>query len=241
MKEYENVNRNYLIRRMPAILRLDGKAFHTFTRKFNKPFDNELSNCMISVMQYLIREMQTAVFGYTQSDEMSFLLKDYLSLETQAWFGGNAQKIVSVSAAIASVQFNQYNAVANMAEHLNVYPVFDARIFNIPKEDVTNYFLWRQQDATRNSINSTGQAHFSHKELLGKSQKDVLDMLHAKGINWNETPVRHKRGTACYYEGPAKFMNTTVVPGNTSRGELIVDTEMPIITENRDYIERHVQ
>lgn len=240
MKEYENITRTHLIRRMPAILRLDGRAFHTFTKDFQKPFDEILYKALLQTAIKLMEEIQTVTLCYMQSDEMSFLLKDYTKIETQSWFSGNIQKIVSISAAIASVEFNWFSFLLKAHDGL---PVFDARVFNIPKEDVTNYFLWRQQDATRNSINSTGQVHFSHNELLGLPQTLVLDKLLKKSIDWSKTATKYKRGTCLYYENKFSMRgaNDWKVTGPTlGRGKLVQDFEMPIITEDRDYIERHV-
>lgn len=231
MKEYEAVPQLHLIRRMPAILRLDGRAFHTLTRSMQKPFDEKFSKTMELTAISLFYEVQTAVLAYIQSDEISILLKDYTKLETQSWFGGNIQKIVSISAGLCSTAFNHW---LTDGEHMGS-SVFDARVFNLPKEDVVNYFIWRQKDATRNSINSVGQANFSHKELHGKSQTDVLDMLHAKGINWNTLPTKHKRGI-CISKGPGWERH-----GAGAEFTINPDLEIPIFTENREYISRYLE
>lgn len=236
MKEYERVPQGSLIRRMPAILRLDGKAFHTLTRGFERPFDEGMFELMHSTMLALYEGVQTCVFAYMQSDEISLLLKDYTKLETQSWFGGNIQKICSISASIATVAFNQKRANIGEDKYLACGSgMFDARVFNIPKEDVVNYFVWRQKDATRNSINAVGQAHFSHKELHEKSQNDVLDMLHHKGINWNETPIKFKRGAARFDGGPSTFMGVPVKSSHSTR------LDIPIFTEDRNYISRFLE
>lgn len=239
MKEYEPVTQTHLVRRMPAILRLDGRAFHTFTKKMKKPFDDYMFALMHFTAYKLVQEIQTSVLAYCQSDEISILLKDYSKIETQAWFGGNVQKMVSISAALATAYFNRTLLPGLPENDTNddVPPVFDSRIFNVPKEDVVNYFIWRQKDATRNSINAVGQANFSHSQLQGKSQNDVLDMLHDKGINWNDTPTKFKRGF-CIVRGPVEVK----VAGITTKAEGVhADTNIPIFTENREYISRFLE
>lgn len=222
---YEQVPKTRLVRRMPVAIRLDGKAFHTFTRGFQKPFDKVLGNAMVKTMEYLCKNIQGCVFGYTQSDEITLLLIDYQTLDTCAWFDYEVQKMCSVSASMATMAFNKYFAeeVATWrgrqwndprhtdwewwekqdklyslyCEKASIGAMFDARVFNIPKEEACNLVYWRQLDATRNSIQMVGQAYFSHKELQGCSCSVIQDMLHEqKGINWNDFPARWKRGTA---------------------------------------------
>lgn len=229
MKEYEDVSKHRLVRRMPAILRLDGRAFHTVTRNMRKPFDEGFINCMRMAALHMIQAVQTAQLVYVQSDEISILLKDYTRLETEAWFDGQIQKMVSISAALCSNQFNIWLKANFEAYHPP--QVFDSRVFNIPKEDVCNYFIWRQKDASRNSINSLGQAHFSHTELLNKSQNDVLDMLHAKGIAWNHMETTHKRGFCV-----VRHKSTDPIVGDL----VAEDHDIPLFTEDRNYIEKHL-
>lgn len=222
MKRYESVPRLQLTRRTPVIIRLDGKAFHTFTRGLERPFDEALNSAMTDTMAYLVSNIQGAVFAYKQSDEISILLKDWDTLTTDAWFDYNVQKMVSVAASMATMHFNK------IFKHpkKDTLAMFDARAFNIPKEEVVNCFLWRQQDATRNSINSVGQANFSHKQLHGKNTTQVQDMLMLeKGINWNDIPTRYKRGTCVY-----------AVQG----GGFQIDLDPPIFSQDRDYITRHL-
>lgn len=259
MKEnYENASKTRLIRRMPVIIRVDGKAFHTFTRGFHKPFDEVLMCCMEETMKYLCENIQGCVLGYTQSDEISLLLVDYKKLNSDAWFDNEVQKICSISASMATMIFNKTfdSCVRNWRHMLNdiliredysVYDnlnrggekyeeallkasnkgaMFDSRCFNIPKEEVTNYFYWRQLDATRNSIQMVGQANFSHKELHKKSCNDIQDMLHEqKGINWNDFSVPEKRGACCIKKDD----------------RWILDGDIPIFKgEDRKYIEELV-
>ena len=185
MKDYyESRSKTRLIRRMPVIIRLDGKAFHTFTKGFEKPFD--MVRAMQETMKYLCENIQGCVLGYTQSDEITLVLIDYQNLNSDAWFDYEVQKLCSVSASMATFAFNrnfarlaalepekktkQTNAYAEVASK---GAFFDARCFNIPKEEVTNCLLWRQQDATRNSIHMTGRAYFSHKQIEGKEYSAI--------------------------------------------------------------------
>ena len=225
MKEfYENRSKTKLTRRMPVIIRLDGKAFHTFTRGFKKPFDEIMIKTMQQTMQYLCENIQGCVLGYTQSDEITLVLIDYKKLTSDAWFDYDVQKIVSISAAMATLAFNKYfteNAtkfIDNFDEAWNKDPadkklvdsyykafehgaLFDSRAFNIPKEEVANCLIWRQLDAERNSVNSVAQSLFSHKELQGLNLKDTMTKIEQeKGIVWGNLPTVQKRGSCCVKE-----------------------------------------
>lgn len=229
---YENVTRSFLVRRMPVIIRLDGKAFHTLTRNCKKPWDDEFSRYMEDVAKKLCDEVQNVKIAYVQSDEISLLLTDYENLGTQQWFDGNIQKMCSVSAAIASVEFSKFKEA-----------YFDSRVFNIPKEEVCNYFIWRQNDAVRNSINSLAQAHFSHKELHNLNINEVQEKLFSeKGINWDKEEIWNKRGRCV-----KKFEKVTCeIPQETVEGVgkyiirtfWSVDYAIPEFTKDRFYIER---
>lgn len=245
MKKYEFVTRNYLTTRTPAIIRIDGKTFHTFTRGFNRPFDTILADTMQETMKYLCQNIQGCVLGYTQSDEITLVLVDYKDIDTCAWFDYNIQKCTSVAASMATLAFNRiftqkvYSLEDNTVEELRYIEtlknavakgaMFDARIFNIPKEEVCNNILWRQQDATRNSIQMVGRANFSDKQMHKKNISEIQDMLMLeKGINWNDFPTRFKRGSCCIRK----------VNEQTNRSEWIIDNEIPIFkSEGRQYIE----
>lgn len=245
MKEnYENRAKTYLVRRMPVIIRLDGKAFHSFTKGLKKPYDVIFHDTMNSTLQYLCENIQGCKLGYTQSDEITLLLTDYDTLDTDAWFDNNVQKICSVSASMATMAFNKFfmqYADAEIdalmyfqdADFESPYiqaldkkigiAMFDSRCFNIPEDEVTNCLIWRQQDATRNAIQMLGQCNFSHKELHGKSCNDIQDMLMLqKGINFNDMPTEFKRGVCCH---------------RGEDGKWVLDTEIPIFTQDREYIE----
>ena len=192
MKEaYEARSRTYLTRRTPVILRLDGKAFHTFTRGAVKPFDDSLISAMQNTMEYLVEYIQGARLGYTQSDEISILLCDYDRLETDAWFDYQIQKICSVAASMATAMFNS----AFTGKFTNQFAMFDCRAFNIPQEEVSNYFLWRYQDWARNSISMVAQSMFSHRELQGKSCKVMSKMIDEEGWKWEQYPAAYMHGT----------------------------------------------
>lgn len=261
MKEYEYVSRYYLTRRTPAIIRIDGKAFHTFTKGMKKPFDYVLMAAMQNTMKYLCENIQGCVFGYTQSDEISLVLTDYEKITTDAWFGYNIQKMSSISASMAAVAFNKYfcKAIEDYSNdekeneckmrYLSVLrgaiyegAVFDARAFSIPKDEVCNYLIWRQQDATRNSIEAVGQAYFSHADLHKKSCNMIQEMLWSqKNINWNDLPTDCKRGACCYRQSSNEYVE--IKPDEfieVSRNRWIIDTNIPIFTQDRAFIEKWI-
>ena len=206
MKQYEAVSQTYLMRRTPVIIRLDGVAFHTFTKNFDKPFDEVLGTVMKCTTSYLVKNIQGCVLGYTQSDEISLVLQDYKKLDTDAWFGYNVQKLVSVSAKMATTQFNKlfnrYITGLGNDETSDRYREailenigFDSRCWNLPFEEVNNYLIDRQQDAERNSINLLAQQYYSQKELNGIKSNELQNKLFTEqGVNWNDLPYYQKRG-----------------------------------------------
>jgi tRNA(His) 5'-end guanylyltransferase len=262
MKEfYENRSKLYLPRRVPVIIRLDGKAFHTFTKGFKRPYDEILHNTMNATMRHLCENIQGCKLGYTQSDEITLLLTDYDTITADAWFGYGMQKVCSVAASMATLAFNRFfrqyynEALTKLGAPLDSDPylsklsekldcaMFDARCFSIPKDEVTNCFIWRQQDATRNAIQMLGQCNFSHRELQGKSCNDIQDMLMTqKGINFNDMPVEFKRGVCCY----RITREATCVNKKTQeempciRSEWVLDKDIPIFTQDRDYVDKFV-
>jgi len=194
MKEnYEDRYRFKLLRRSPVIIRLDGKNFHTFTKHCHKPFDNSLQQAMEQTAFKLCQEIQGAKCAYIQSDEISILLTDFDKLNTSAWFDYNIQKMVSISAGIASVYFNRYYDSKN---HL---ALFDSRVFNLPKEETCNYFIWRQKDWIRNSIQMLARIYYSHKQLENKKNSDIHEMLYKKELNWNDLSNKWKNGSFIFY------------------------------------------
>ena len=270
MKEfYEQVPKTRLVRRMPIAIRIDGKTFHTFTRGFRKPFDHILIKTMQETTKYLCENIQGCVLGYTQSDEITLILVDYQKLTSSAWFDYEVQKLCSISASMATMAFNKYfeeNVTNEVLEYkmvphcveiqqeikeyhntliaaLDKGAMFDARCFNIPKEEVTNLIYWRQLDASRNSIQMVGQANFSHNELQNKSCNDIQDMLMLqKNINWNDFPTYQKRGS-CVVKSDEKETITEDNIGTkmTIRSKWIIDKEMPILKgKDRAYIDKLV-
>lgn len=187
MKAYEAVAKTVLPRRTYTICRLDGRAFHTYLRHVEKPFDQQFMDDMDAVTAALCQEVSGTVFGYTQSDEISLLVVDFGSVATEPWFGGEVQKIVSTAAAVAT---------ATLCRRREGTPTFDARVFTIADPaEVANYFIWRQRDAVRNSISMAAQAHFPHKQLHGVNGGQMQEMLWSqRGVNWNDYPDGAKRG-----------------------------------------------
>lgn len=255
---YEERAKTKLVRRMPVIIRLDGRAFHTFTKGFAKPFDKRMLETMQETTLELCKNIQGCVFGYTQSDEITLILVDYNGIDVSAWYDYEVQKMCSVAASMATLYFNRifrHKIYEFVNEHVKVIndpktygeelsksvedllksynasiemgAMFDARCFNVPINDVCNCVLWRQKDATRNGINSLGQAWFKHKELEGKNTNQVQDMLFEKyGINWNNLSTVEKRGTAIIKDENEKWF---------------IDEEMPILMgEGRNYVESRI-
>lgn len=263
---YEQIPKTKLMRRCPVAIRIDGKAFHTFTRGFHKPFDEVLIKSMQETMKYLCENIQGCVLGYTQSDEITLILVDYKKLTSSAWFDYEVQKICSIAASMATMAFNKFfrDNVGDylyenyddqyLADYIKILQnavdkgaMFDARCFNIPKEEVTNLVYWRQLDASRNSIQMVGQANFSHKELQNKSCNDIQDMLMTqKGINWNDLPTYQKRGSCCVrnkivIESDGVTATAQLRDTSKSENEWIIDTDIPIFNgEGREYIDRLV-
>ena len=259
MKEfYEGVPKTRLVRRMPVAIRLDGKAFHTFTRGFQKPFDEVLGRAMRETMQYLCENIQGCVLGYTQSDEITLILVDYQNLNSCAWFDYEVQKMCSIAASMATMAFNKFftknvnyfEITHEYDDTINEYcttlvnaaekgAMFDARVFNIPKEEVTNLIYWRQLDSTRNSIQMVGQANFSHKELQNKSCNMIQEMLFAeKGINWNDYPTYLKRGSCCI-KTTIQNPNVDIKDGAYPKSIWMIDLDIPIFKgDGRQYIDK---
>lgn len=188
---YERRDRHYLTRRMPVIVRVDGRAFHTFTRGFPRPFDQTLIDSMASAAKELMGDMQGCKLAYVQSDEASFVLTDYDTLETQAWFDYNQSKVESISASHMTKAFNHRMCVADRSGSA----MFDARAFNIPEDEVANYFLWRALDWQRNSLQMYARSHFSHAEMQGKGAAEIHEMLHTVGMSWVRLRDQLKNGT----------------------------------------------
>ena len=282
MKDYEKRNRYYLQKRLPVIIRLDMRAGHTFTKGFKRPFDEVFMKTIAETAKYLCENIQNVKMSYQESDEISLLLVDYEKLDTDQWFDYRVDKLCSISASMATMAFNRifnglvreykfnngenfdlstkegeekYYLLQKYQSAIKTGAMFDARVFNIPKEEVTNYFYWRQLDASRNSIQMVGQANFSNKELQHKSCNDIQDMLMTqKGINWNDLPTYQKRGSCIIKEDYFTYTDEhgmlieidadevgIFVDELTVRNRWIIDKNIPIFKgEGREYIERFV-
>jgi tRNA(His) 5'-end guanylyltransferase len=191
MKGYENVNRNFLTKRTPVVIRLDGKAFHTYTKGLDKPYDTKLHITRKDTLKYLCENIQGAIIGYSQSDELSIVIKDWQTFTTSAWFDNNIQKIVSVSASMCTMFWNR---TANCVLGIDG-AIFDSRVFNVPKEEVVNYLLWRQQDWERNSVQMLAQSLYSHKEIQGISNDALVGKIEWEfGIVWGNLDPWAKQG-----------------------------------------------
>jgi tRNA(His) guanylyltransferase len=232
--QYEDRTRVLLPRRTYTIIRVDGKAFHTFTKRYDGPYDEMIVTGMNEAMLALCSEAQGTAFGYTQSDEISILLTDFATNTTDAWFDNNLQKIVSVSASIVTAAFN--------ASLGTTTALFDCRVFTIPDAiEVENYFVWRQQDAVRNSIQSLAQAHFSHKELHGLNVNALQEKLfQEKKINWNDLPIEQKRGRTAIKDD---FIYVNILRGDKESEAYMnwsLDSKPPIFTAERMYLRSRI-
>ena len=272
MKDYESISKTRLMKRCPVICRIDGKAHHTFTRGFKRPFDEVYMKSMQETTKYLCENLQGVVLGYTQSDEITLVFVDYEKFNTSPYFDYEVQKLCSIIASMATMAFNKFFAENVRAyefsddtwsEELKTFDtsradvykkalekgaMFDARVFNIPKEEVTNCVYWRQLDASRNSIQMVGQANFSHKELHCKTCNDIQDMLMLqKNINWNDFPTHQKRGTCVIKSDETETITednigtdgSVIGTVKTIRSKWVIDREIPIFKgEGREYIEK---
>jgi len=221
MKEYyEDRTRNVLPRRTYSIIRIDGKAFHTYTKGLQRPFDDKLMNDMDETAGFLCKNIQGAKFAFVQSDEISILLTDFEELTTDAWFDGNIQKMVSVSSSLATAKFNELRS--------GKLAFFDSRVFTIPSNvEVENYFIWRQQDTTRNSISSVCQSLYSHKQLEGKNTTEQQEMIFQKGTNWNDFAPKYKRG---------RVIERQLYDKDGATRSKWVMVEPPIFTQEREFL-----
>jgi tRNA(His) 5'-end guanylyltransferase len=219
-KYYEYITRFFLPRRTYSIIRIDGKAFHTYTKGLNTPFDDQFVSDMDETACYLCKNIQGAKIAFVQSDEISILLTDFDDIKTDAWYDGNIQKICSISASLATAKFNELRP--------GKIALFDSRVFTIPsKIEVFNYFLWRQQDTTKNSISTVAQTLYSHNELKGKNGDMKQEMIFQAGINWNNYPDKLKRGRLIVKEQYEK---------NGAIRNRWVSISVPIFTKDKDFL-----
>lgn len=240
MKAFEGVWGQVLPPRMPVMLRLDGKAFHSYTKGLARPFCPELVEVMNITAQKLCKEIQGAQIAYVQSDEISIFVHNYKTYDAQAWFGGKIQKMVSVSAAIASATFTAESwrlrdpgdTVPNKASLIRP-ACFDSRVYVLPESEVCNAFIWRQQDATRNSIQMLARSLYSHRELDHKNTSQLQELCFQKGQNWNDIPTQQKRGRCV-------VKKDRTIPSGQVRSSWELDNEIPIFSADRTYVERFI-
>jgi len=223
-KVYESRSRQFLPKRTYSLMRLDGRAFHTLTKSMDKPFDADFIEAMNATAIKVAKEVSGVCFGYVQSDEISLVIQDFKTHNTEAWFGGNIQKMVSVSAAIAAVTFSKSleNRINLSPPFQEVSAQFDSRVWSIADPDeVINYFVWRQQDCSRNSVQMVARSLYSHKELIGKNNSQLQDLIYDKGQNWNDYPTGQRRGR-CIVKEPGVVWT--------------IADEIPIFTQHRGYL-----
>ena len=231
--KYEDPFRVILPQRTYLLIRVDGRAFHTYTKSFNRPFDQYLHDGMVVAGLETMQEIGGAKFAFGQSDEFSFVATDFDTHESQMWFGGNKSKIESITASVFTAEFNRF--IRHLRPQLkNAY--FDARAFIIPMEhEVINYFVWRQQDTIRNSVSMLARHYFSAKKLHGVSTAEAKKLLAKEGVYWNKQPSAFRRGTALYK--PEKAIDNP--PPGRSNGWL-VDGDLPLFAHNPSFVAQHL-
>lgn len=255
--DFENRFRTYLPRRTYTLIRVDGKAFHTYTKGLIRPFDDALMDDMDATAKYLCKNIMGAKCAFVQSDEITIVITDFEKTTSQAWFDNNLQKMCSVSAAMATKAFNEARFKRYLREkfkggistitdkwfeQLNKqkWAEFDSRVWQVPQRtEVFNTLVWRQQDATRNSIQSVAQTLYRQKELEKKSSKEQQDLIFAKGINWNEYAPKYKRGRMIvrevYFKMPETVGDEKIEPALRTRW---ISQEPPIFSQDHSYLDK---
>lgn len=228
MKAYEAAGSTYLTRRLPVVVRVDGRAFHTWVRRagYERPFDFRLTERMVAAAHHLMQEMSNAVFVHTSSDEISVVMADDRALNTEPWFGNGLQKVVSVAASIATMAFNR-SGDPGVEGTWHTDAMFDARAFTLPHAEVTNYLLWRQRDAERNCVSAHAQDIFGHKRVQGVSTSGLVEMLASAGVSVEAMPLWQRRGVCI----------RRLLDAVSGRLITVQDSEPPRISDDRDYVE----
>jgi len=268
MKEYENLTRFTLDGQYPMIIRLDGNAFHTFTRGFEKPFDRSLMEALQMTAKYLVENIPGAQCAYHQSDEISILITNYKLSNTEPWFDNNINKIVSLTASMATLQFNRifseivrnqnqgelrfkevgFDPYFSKLRSIENGALFDSRVFILPKDEVINYFIWRQQDAIKNAVSMAAQSMFSHKTLQNLNSLQMIDrMKNELSIDYEQRySIVERRGSIIHRLAPAEFEKTIKQKNGIEktikyeRSEWGVDLQIPVFRDNREYIEKFI-
>lgn len=252
IKRYETTSRYYLTPRSCVILRADGRAFYTFTRGLQRPFDQRVVDAMLYAAYMAAADMGGFQIGYVQSDEASFLIHDYRRHETQPWFGNELQKLVSVTAALMTAYFNRgflppedwadrpepNTLIRYQRASLRGLATFDCRAFVVPRDDVANYFLWRARDWQRNSVEMYARSHFSHNELHKKRQPDMHEMLHGLGKNW-ATDLSDQLRNGTFFgrstdDNGTRWWNRTDVRSNYAEVSAMVEPFVNVTTGQGD-------
>lgn len=248
MKRYEAAYNFMFPIRLPLMLRLDGVHFSKNVKRWKskKPYDARLSYAMQMTCKGLAEKIPGVQLVYSQSDEISILIRDDMSNDTQPWHGKELNKIMSIASAKASNLFNYYffqgveggAAYEEMAE-------FDCRGYVVPEPEIFNAFNWRQRDCTKNSISMLARTMFSTKQLHKKNGSEMQDMMMLQhGVNWNDMPTAFKRGFCIIKkeivkEIPLRDERNRIIIGETDtiiRSAWVIDTEIPIFTQNPEYI-----
>ena len=237
---YESAYSTKLPGRLPIVLRADGRSFHQYTKGLKRPWDDSLNLVMDMTAKALCADISGAQIAYVQSDEISILIHPYKKLGSQTYFDGKVQKIVSVSAGVASSTFTAESWRLN--DEKQIKPAcFDSRVFILPEAEVTNYFKWRQDDATRNSVQMLARSLYSHKECNNKNNSELQELCFQKGHNWNDVPTRHKRGRCIVKEQyPVEITNREGLTETVMRSRWTVDEEIPVFSQDREYINKYL-
>lgn len=232
IKGYEQDWENRLMPLVPAVVRFDGRAFHSFSRGLHRPYDKRLSDLMIETTKQMVR-ISGACIGYTQSDEITLvILVD--DPKSEMFFGGRVQKMTSILPSQLSVFFN-YAMNEYLPEKAGSFPVFDCRVFSVPnKTEASNVLVWREMDATRNSVSMAAQSVYSHKQLLNKSCNEMQEMLFQKGINWSNYPSFFKRGTYVQKRKVSRYFTTEEMESLPPKHEARTNPELKVL--RTDYV-----
>jgi tRNA(His) guanylyltransferase len=238
-KRYERAFKAYIPERVPLILRFDGRGFSALTSKLTKPFDDKFMNLMNETALYLCKEISGASFGYVQSDEISILVNNYLEKDSEPFFDNQVQKIISITAGMASAYFS-LNSLSVFGETKLV--CFDARLFVVPEWEVNSMFWWRQSDNIRNSVQMLAHSLYSHKQLEKKNSVALKELCVARGKPWEDLPLRYQRGR-CFYKKDLEVEGLNKKTGEivkSIRHKWVVDESPPLFCKEKVFIEKHV-
>lgn len=239
IKGYENVFRQHLPNRMPVIIRLDGCHFSSYLKGVKKPFDDSVINAMNETCVYLAKNIPGTVLVYTQSDEISIVINNFKKLNSEPWFNNNIQKMASVSAGMTSAYFS--NLSPSIFNGSLKFATFDSRVFVVPKEDVNNSILFRQQDSIRNSVQSLARSLASHKECNNKNITELKNLIIQKGGDWDKLETQFKRGRCIIkIKKSSQLVNKKTGELSTvERNEWIIDNQIPVFSDDTNYINQH--